>query len=115
LSLPPGLTIHVTPSAAGLVFVPSSRTYANLTTTVSNANYVAVSTVAPAFSSQVATNTYILSWQGMSGVTYQALYSTNLVDWVPYGSGLPGTNGPLQLLLPIGTDPAGFYRLGASY
>ena len=43
-------TIHVTPSAPGMMFVPSSRTYVNVTGTVSNENYLAVSTIAPALS-----------------------------------------------------------------
>ena len=115
LGVPPSVTINVVPSKTNLVFVPSSRTYANVSTPLSNENYLAVSTVAPALATQVQTNTYIVSWYGISGVTYQTLYSTNLVDWLPYGVSLPGTNGPLQLLVPLGTEPSMFFRVGASY
>jgi hypothetical protein len=114
LSLPPTVTVHVTPTAPGLMFVPGSRTYVNLTTAVSNENYVAVSTIAPVVAMQFQTNTCILNWYGISGVTYQPLYSTNLVDWLPYYSALPGTNGPLQLLAPMDTNPVMFFRVGAS-
>ena len=115
LNVPPTVTVQVTPSAAGLMLVPSSRTYVNVTSRITNENYLAVSTVVPALSSQVETNTYALTWYGIPGVTYQGLYSTNLVDWLPYGGAMPGTNGPLQLRVPMGTDPQAFFRVGASY
>ena len=115
LSLPPGGTIIVTPSATNLVFVPSSRTYVNVTGTVSNENYLAVSTIIPAVAMQVQTNTCVLSWNGIAGVAYQPLYSTNLVDWLPYADALPGTNGPMQFVMPIDTAPQLFFRVGASY
>jgi hypothetical protein len=115
LGVPPSGTINVVPSKTNLMFVPSSRSYANVTTSISNQNYLAVSTVAPALTTQVQTNMVILNWYGIRGVTYQPLYSTNLVDWLPYDVSLPGTNGPLQLLVPMGTDPSMFFRVGASY
>jgi hypothetical protein len=115
LSLPPGGVVLVTPSATNLTFVPASRTYANVTGTVSNDNYLAVLTVAPALTARVEINTYALSWYGVSGVTYQPLYSTNLVDWLPYGDVLPGTNGPMQLPVPMNGEPMQFFRVGVSY
>jgi len=36
------------------------------------------------------------------------------MDWSPLGSALAGTNGPMQVLLPLGSDPADFFRLGAT-
>jgi hypothetical protein len=114
LSLPPGGTFLVTPSATNLMFVPGTRTYANVTGTLSNENYLAVSMVAPALTARVETNTYVLSWYGVSGVTYQPLYSTNLVDWLPCDGVLTGTNGPLQFLIPADTAPIMFFRVGAN-
>ena len=73
------------------------------------------SPVAPALTTQVSTNTYILSWYGIRGMTYQTLYSTNLATWLPYGTPITGANGPVQLLLPLGTDPSRFFRVGVSY
>ncbi len=115
LSLPPVGTVQVTPSATNLMLVPSSRTYVNATGTVSNENYLAVTTVAPALSTQVQTNSLVLNWYGISGVTYQPLYSTNLVDWLPYEGTLPGTNGPLQLVVPMDTNSIMFFQMEASY
>ena len=94
--------------------VPSPLTYVNLTAAVSNENYLAVSTIAPVLAMQVQTNTCVLNWYGISGVGYQPLYSTNLVDWLPYTGALPGTNGPMQLLAPMDTNPVMFFRVGAS-
>ncbi len=48
-------------------------------------------------------------------MTYQTLYSTNLATWLPYGTPITGANGPVQLLLPLGTDPSRFFRVGVSY
>ena len=115
LELSPSGIINVVPSKTSLMFVPSSRTYDNVTRSIAHQNYVAFSTVAPALTTQVQTNMSILSWYGIPGVTYQPLYSTNLVDWVPYDVPLPGTNGPLQLVVPMGTDPNMFFRVGATY
>jgi hypothetical protein len=115
LSLPPGGTYLVTPSATKLMFVPGTRTYANVTGTVSNENYLAVGTVLPTLATRVETNTQVLSWFGVPGVAYQPFYSTNLVDWLPYGGVLPGTNGPMQLAVPMNGDPIQFFRVGASY
>jgi hypothetical protein len=115
LSLPPGRNVLVVPSKAGLMFVPGSRAYNNVVTTVSSENYLAVSTVSPSLTTQVQGNNFILNWYGITGVAYQPLYSTNLVDWLPYDNMQQGTNGPLQLQLPMDADPIKFFRVGASY
>jgi len=44
------------------------------------------------------------------------LYSSDLVHWLPFDSGLLlGTNGPMTLPLPIGPDKAKFFRFSANY
>ncbi len=115
LGLPPAGTINVVPLKTDLSFVPSSRTYTDVTASIANENYLAVTTVAPTLTGQAQASNYILSWYGISGVTYQPLYSTNLVNWLPYDSALPGTNGPLQLQVPMGSAPIMFFRVGTSY
>jgi hypothetical protein len=115
LGVPPAGTVHVTPSKFGLMFVPGSRAYTNVSTAITNENYLAVSTVLPALATVVQSNSLILNWYGISGVTYQPLYSTNLVNWLPYDGILPGANGPLQLECPMGTNPIMFFRVRASY
>jgi len=57
-----------------------------------------------------------LNWYGISGVAYQVLYSSNLVDWVPYNLPVTGTNGPVGLAIPIDvTRPLDFFRFSANY
>jgi hypothetical protein len=53
----------------------------------------------------------VLSWTGLPGVTYFPYYSTNLLDWLPYDGFLTGTNGPMQLIIPLDNQPANFFRL----
>ncbi len=113
LPLPPAGTVTVTPSKAGLVFVPGYRAYTDVISPLANQNYLAVETIVPTVSTQVETNSLILSWQGIPGVTYQPLCSTNLADWMPYDGVLMGTNGPLQLVVPMDACPSMFFRVGA--
>jgi hypothetical protein len=74
-----------------------------------------VPTVAPSLASGVSGTNLSISWTGIPGVTYQTWWSTNLADWSPLGAPLAGTNGPMQILLPLGADPADFFRLGATH
>jgi hypothetical protein len=114
LGILPGWSGTVVPSGGGFVFAPGSRVYTNVTTSISNQNYVAVITIAPAVSAGLQTTNLMMNWFGISGVTYQLYSSTNLVDWLPYGTAFPGTNGPVVLLVPTNGDPARFFRVQAS-
>jgi hypothetical protein len=52
-----------------------------------------------------------LLWEGAGGVTYQVQSSTNLIDWQAYGGVVQGSNGTMNLALPVGTGPQLFFRL----
>jgi hypothetical protein len=41
-----------------------------------------------------------LHWAGSSGATYQLQYSTNLIDWLPYGNLMAGSNGSMTFSAP---------------
>ncbi len=114
LGILPGWSGTVVPSGDGFVFAPGSRVYTNLTTSVSNQNYVAVITIAPVVSVGLQATNLTMNWFGISGVTYQIYSSTNLVNWLPYGDAVPGTNGPVLLPIPINGEPMGFFRVQAS-
>ncbi len=43
----PGSSLTLTPSKHGLMFVPGSRSYANVTTTLTNQDFLAVDTITP--------------------------------------------------------------------
>jgi len=109
----PGLSISVTPSLGSLVFLPGMRTYTNATESVTGEDYLAVTSLAPAVTGGGSGTNLWLSWHGLPGVTYQAWWSTNLADWLPYGDPLPGTNGTLDLVIPMDADPQKFFRIGA--
>jgi hypothetical protein len=52
-----------------------------------------------------------LLWSGASGVTYQIQSSTNLIDWQPYGGAITGSNGAINVALPMSTQSQLFFRL----
>ncbi|EEF58394.1 carboxypeptidase-like regulatory domain-containing protein [Pedosphaera parvula] len=111
LGFVPGSSFTVTPSQGTLVFVPGSMSYTNVSTSVSNQNYLAVSTLAPRLAAGVNSTNFVLSWQAIPGVNYQVYSSTNLINWLPYGSALTGSNGPVQFPVPIGDGPQQFFRV----
>ena len=113
LGILPGWSGTVVPSGAGLIYIPGSLSYTNVITSVSNQNYLAVTTIAPVVSSGLQATNFMMNWFGISGVTYQLYSSTNLADWLPYGEPLLGTNGPVVLPIPINDDPAMFFRVQA--
>jgi hypothetical protein len=108
-----GNDVTVVPSLGSLVFVPGARTYTNVTASISQQDYLAVNSLSPTLQTTTSGTNFVLSWYAIPGVTYQPYYSTNLVDWLPYSDPLPLTNGATQLLVPLNTDPAQFFRLRA--
>ncbi|MDB6121365.1 MAG: hypothetical protein JWQ71_358 [Pedosphaera sp.] len=115
LGITPGWNGTVTASKNGLEFVPSYLAYTNVTTSISNQNFMAVSGIAPNVTAGLQTTNVALNWYGTSGVNYQTQYSTNLVDWLPFGNVIPGTNGAAKVLIPTDVDPKKFFRVIATY
>ena len=112
--MPPGWNGSVTPALGNFMFVPAALAYTNVTGSLTNQNYLMVPTIAPNLASGLSGTNLSVSWAGIPGVTYQLLWSTNLVDWQPLGGTLAGTNGPMQIVLPLGSDPAAFFRVSAT-
>jgi hypothetical protein len=113
LGFVPGYSFNVTPSKTNLVFVPGFRSYSNVSESISNENYLAVSTIAAALTAEIASTNLVLSWRGIPGVTYQLYSSTNLVDWLPCNDPFVGTNGVVSIPVPIGTEPMLYFRAGS--
>jgi hypothetical protein len=100
----------ITPQKEGWVFTPPSTTYPNLVQSCINQDYLAAMTLTPATGSgsgQVSA----LSWQGIEGIQYQLMVSSNLVDWIPCGPPVMGTNGPVTIPNPPNASPSQFYRV----
>jgi hypothetical protein len=114
LGLTPGSSFTVVPSQSGLVFVPGSLSYTNVTTSISNQNYLAVTTLAPALTPQLQTTNLAIGWYGIPGVNYQVYSSTNLVDWVPCGDAVMGSNSVIQFPVQVGDEPEKFFRVQSS-
>jgi len=53
--------------------------------------------------------------KGISGLKYQPYYSSNLVDWQPYGPVLIGSNAPAGISWPTTNAPQLFFRLNVTY
>jgi hypothetical protein len=115
IGVPSGWSGTVTPSFGTNVFVPSSLSYTNVTALFTNQNYLIVNTVVPALTTGLSGSNLSVTWTGVSGVTYQVLWSTNLFNWQPLGNPILGTNGLMQILLPTGSNAASFYQLSATY
>ncbi len=111
---PPGY-LTLAPALPGYSLVPSARTYAMLTNSLANQDFLLVETVAPTLNARVSGTNVMLNWPGLPGVIYQPLYSTDLVNWQLLGVSFPGTNGLIELLIPTEDEPQKFFRVQATY
>ncbi len=116
LEVPPSWAGTVTPSKGAALFIPASHTYTNVTANLINQDFILLNSEALTLTSQKQGPNLVLTWYGINGVSYQLVYSSDLVNWLPFDSGLLlGTNGPMTLPLPIGPDKAKFFRFSANY
>lgn len=114
LGVPPGWYGAITPSFGTSMFIPSFLSFTNVLDSLTGQSFVMVPTIAPLLSSTISGGSFNLSWYGLAGVTYQAYSSTNLTDWQPFGSPLPGSNGLMQVVTPMSNQPIQFLRIQAS-
>ena len=112
LGFVPGSSFTVTPSQGTLMFVPGSMSYASVSTSISNQNYIAYSTIAPVLTAGGNATNFVLSWQAIPGVNYQVYSSTDLINWVPYGGAVTGSNGLVQIIIvPTDGGPVQFFSV----
>jgi hypothetical protein len=116
LGFVPGSSITVTPSLGALVFLPGSMSYTNVSASISNQNYLAVSTLAAVLTAGGNATNILLNWQGLPGVNYQVYSSTDLFNWLPYGGAVTGSNAPIQfIIVPTNGGPVQFFSVQSSY
>jgi hypothetical protein len=113
IGVAPGFTGSVTPSFGTFMFIPGSLNFSNVTASVTNQNFVMVSTIAPTLATGSSGTNLFLNWSGMNGVSYQIFSSTNLTDWQPLTDIIPGTNAPMQFTVPMTNAPQEFFRVQA--
>jgi hypothetical protein len=114
LQVPPSWSGTVTPVKAQALFLPASRSYTNVTANLARQDFQMVTPPAPALTARAQGANLQLGWQGVSGASHQLLWSTNLVDWLPCGPALLGTNGPMRADVPLGAERARFFRITTS-
>jgi hypothetical protein len=114
LGVPIGWNGSVSPALDPLILLPGSRSYTNVVASITNENYLAVTTVAPGITGGIDSTNLMLSWEGLAGVTYQLWSSTNLLDWTLHGGTLSGSN-TYQIPIPVDGEPAQFFRVQASH
>ena len=114
IGVPPGWNGAITPAYGSYVFVPGTINYTNIAASLTNQNYLMVTTIVPSLTTSLVDTNLSLAWPGIAGVTYQAWSSTDLINWALYGNAIAGANGPLQILVPLTNSPAAFFRIGAA-
>jgi hypothetical protein len=113
LSVPYGWTGTVTPSFGSYIFSPPSMSYASVAASVTNQNFSAFQFVSPALTASQSAGRWTLNWNGIPGVTYQVLFSTNLMTWQPLGSPIPGSSGSMEYSMPAGSNSQEFFQIQA--
>jgi hypothetical protein len=110
IEVSPSWTGTITPVRGIQSFIPTARTYSNVTTDLAGQNFAAATTAALTVSGQRAGTNFLFSWFGINGVSYQVLSSTDLAHWTPYGAPIQGTGTNLSLLVPLSSNPQQFFR-----
>ncbi|HWQ91630.1 MAG TPA: carboxypeptidase-like regulatory domain-containing protein, partial [Clostridia bacterium] len=113
---PPWECFSVQPSLGNSLFVPSSRTYC-ATGDAQNQDYLLVDSVSPTLTKTFQTNGISLEWQGIPGITYQVMYSSDLIEWSYWWEGITctPTNRWVKIFIPRDDSPQRFFRLQGSY
>ena len=105
----------LTPVIGTNVCVPSVRTFTNLGVALPNQNFLLVQTLIPTLATAQSGTNLLLTWEGISGVTYSLESSTNLTQWT-LEAGFPNdTNSTMQTAVFNAGAPAKFFRLRATY
>jgi hypothetical protein len=116
IGVPPGWSGNLVPSFGSGMFVPALLAYTNVTANFTNQNFLLVATTVPTLNPGLSGTNLLLNWSGIPGIAYQVVWSTDLVNWQPLGSPVNGTNGPMQIALPVdNTQTNAFFRLQAIY
>jgi hypothetical protein len=100
----------VTPSGNSAMFIPGSRSYNAVVGNVTNENYTQVPTIAASLQINRGATNLFFTWPAYTGVNYQIYTSSNLVNWLPVGGTISGTNGIIQFAFPT-TQPQQFFRI----
>jgi hypothetical protein len=115
LSVPVNWAGTVTPSLGNLTFFPGSLSFTNLNQSVTNQNFTGVPPSGFVLQSVPQAGILYCGWYGLNGVSYQIQYSTNMLTWLPYGAPVIGTNGMMNVDIPLDNSPQKFYRFAVAH
>ena len=105
----------LTQSRPGAVsFAVSNPRLSDVTGELANQDFRMVTPAVVPLTAQAQGSNLRLSWQGIAGATHQLLWSTNLLDWLPCGRAMIGTNGPMSLAVPVEAGTGRFFRFGSA-
>ena len=94
-----------------LIVLPNQRNYSRLISDLPDQDFLAVSqTDLTLNSSQFDGTNVTFNWYGIGGLSYQSYYSPDLVEWLPYGQPIPGSNAPVSISFPATNAPQLFFR-----
>ncbi|MEI8043177.1 MAG: C-type lectin domain-containing protein [Verrucomicrobiota bacterium] len=113
LALPPGWGGTVTPEYPGWSFIPTNRVYADLAADASSEDFAATLAEPLILTTTRSGTALSFRWPSARGLQYRIQWATNLpaTSWLDEGVPVPGTGGVLSTNLPLGPEPAKFYRL----
>jgi hypothetical protein len=105
----------ISPSSGGF-FLPSLRSYTNVSMDTAGQNFLMTTPTAFNFGTSGFDGTNAnFTWYGINGVSYQVYSSTDLVNWAPYGAPFIGANALITNSSPTTNSPQMFFRLGVGY
>jgi hypothetical protein len=100
----------VHPFASGFDLAPALRHYSYLSESLSNQDYVAMP-ITPGVSATVEGSALVMKWEAFAGMNFQIFSSSNMVDWMEYGSPFPATTGLMSRTFAMEDLPQMFFQL----
>jgi len=109
MDVPPDWSGSITPNKPGWAFVPATLNFNNVTTPPDTQTIIALPPAALTLNTTASASGLAMNWFGVSGLTYQILCSTDLVNWTPYGSPITGANANIETNIPSGSSGKMFF------
>ncbi|MFO1477323.1 MAG: hypothetical protein U1F98_11790 [Verrucomicrobiota bacterium] len=110
MSFVPGSYFRLVPTNGTLIFYPNLAQFDNQSASVSNVDFMAITSIAASPVATVQSTNLVMGWRGLPGISYSLQSSTNLLNWAYY-AGFYGTNGPIQISIPMTNGPEWFFRV----
>lgn len=114
LSVAPTWSGTITPTDTNSTYLPALRSFNNVAGNLTNQNFVMVPPDIMTLSSSAQGTNLSLGIFGASQVSYQVYSSTNLINWLPYGSPIIGSNSAISVTIPMDARTNLFFEIRAN-